>query len=432
MNSILALGSKALSMAISLVCGVLTTRLILGEADVPSYALYSLLVGLPAMLSFTDLGSGAVVVNAIATSDGPRRDPRVVASLTSVGRILVGFSVATMVINMVLLLSGAWTALLGDAGSLRNADLAAFSCLSVFCVGVPVGIWVRIQLGLRRNHVIILLQALISPMNLLLVWVILQMPQGSGHSYVALGSFVSSLLVSVIGFSLTARGTHPLVLNAVRRVFRFREFPSVQVMHVGWPMLAQLISSPIAFASQRYILAQSGSQHDVAEYGVAAQVFFALNGLVMAAGVALWPQYANRRHRGELRRGPFLLSFAFAAGIATATALVVVFAPWIFPFITSGRVVVSLATLLSFGMMMTLQAAIYPMGMFIMDEPGIRFQVAPALLMAAATVALAVPLTPLLGTIGPLLANSISIFVFQLIPFYIYINRNRDRLLSAG
>ncbi|PJI52256.1 hypothetical protein CTI14_45325, partial [Methylobacterium radiotolerans] len=40
--------------------------------------------------------------------------------------------------------------------------------------------------------------------------------------------------------------------------------------------------------------------------------FFALNGLVMAGGLALWPHFARMRHQGDLRRGPFLLSALFA------------------------------------------------------------------------------------------------------------------------
>ena len=44
MNSLLALGARAVTMVISLVCGVITTRMILGETDVDHYALYTLLI----------------------------------------------------------------------------------------------------------------------------------------------------------------------------------------------------------------------------------------------------------------------------------------------------------------------------------------------------------------------------------------------------
>src|SRR4051794_6821820 len=102
MNSVLALGAKALTMVVSLICGVLTTRLVLGDAGVECYALFSMLTSLPSLLSFTDLGAGAVVVNGIATSDDIRHDRKLSYQLTSVGRILVGFAVATMLVNTTL------------------------------------------------------------------------------------------------------------------------------------------------------------------------------------------------------------------------------------------------------------------------------------------------------------------------------------------
>jgi O-antigen/teichoic acid export membrane protein len=65
-----------------------------------------------------------------------------------------------------------------------------------------------------------------------------------------------------------------------------------------------------------------------------------------------------------------------------------------------------------------------------MDEPGIRFQVAPALLMAGSTLLLSIVLTPHLGAIGPLLGNSFAVLAFQVIPFIFYIRRHRERLYS--
>jgi hypothetical protein len=70
--------------------------------------------------------------------------------------------------------------------------------------------------------------------------------------------------------------------------------------------------------------------------------------------------------------------------------------------------------------------------MFIMDKPGIRFQVAPALLMALSTVVLTILFAPALGVVGPLLANAVSVAVCQIVPFTIYTRRNRDRLYGQA
>ena len=419
-------------MVISLVCGVITTRMILGETDIQHYALYSLLITIPSLLTFTDLGSGAVLVNAVATSDDIRTDRRLRLQITSVGRVLLMFATGLMLINTVLLVTGGWRALFGDAGAIPGAALAAFLCVTLFSLSITLGVWFRILLGQRRNHIVILVQGMISPVTLGGVWLMLTFGGRDFDSYLAIASYGASLFSAIVGFALVTRSTAPLIPDALRMLLRFRSVRGVRVMDVGWPMLAQMVTYPIAVGSQRYVLAQFGTPTDVAEYGVAGQVFFALNGLVMAAGVALWPQFARLRHKGELRRGPFLLSLIFAGAIAAATFLVWWVSPWLFGFITQGELEVRTLTIFAFGCMIMLTAAVYPLGMFIMDKPGIRFQVVPTLAMATVSIILSLVLTPILGIVGPLIGVSFALIVCQIIPYSIYIHRHRERLLGTG
>lgn len=153
MNSLLALGARALTMVVSLVCGVITTRMILGETDIQHYALYSLLITIPSLLTFTDLGSGAVLVNAVATSDDIRTDRRLRLQVTSVGRILLMFATGLMLINTVLLVTGGWRALFGDAGAIPgrrsppscaspcSACRSPWACGSASCSGSGATTW---------------------------------------------------------------------------------------------------------------------------------------------------------------------------------------------------------------------------------------------------------------------------------------------------
>nr|WP_157797347.1 hypothetical protein [Microbacterium barkeri] len=80
--------------------------------------------------------------------------------------------------------------------------------------------------------------------------------------------------------------------------------------------------------------------------------------------------------------------------------------------------------------MIMLTAAVYPLGMFIMDKPGIRFQVIPTLAMAAVSIVLSLVLTRVLGIVGPLLGVAFALVVCQVIPYAIYIHRHRERLLA--
>jgi O-antigen/teichoic acid export membrane protein len=430
-NSLLALGARATTMIVSLVCGVLTTRLALGSAGVEYYAIYTVLIGIPALLAFTDLGTGAVLVNSVATDDRYRRSPKVRGELRSVWRIMISFATVTMAVNTLLLVTGGWSVVLGTAGQLRGAQLAAFVSLTIFCIAIPLGVWTRILLGMRRNHIVILLQGLISPLTLLSVWILLTLGTEAVYPFLVVGSFFATAFVGFLGFTLTARMTQPLIGDSARYLLAPRRHPGLPVMDVGWPMLAQLLSPPIAVSTQRLVLAQWGTQAQVAEYGVAGQVFFALQGLVLAAGVALWPLYARRRAHGTLQHGPAVQSLIFGGSVAIATLLIWVLGPWIFGFITDGTLEVTGPTILSFGLMITCIATAYPLGMFIMDKPGLRFQVAPTLIMAFGSLGLSILLVQALGTPGPMLANSIAMILCQIIPFAVYIHLHRARLLST-
>lgn len=431
MSVLLALAARAVSMAISLVCGVLTVRLILGGPGVEYYALYTLVASLPGLISFSDLGSGAVLVNSIAVSDTPRADTKIRAQLTTVGRIMVGFAGSGMILNSILYLTGAWKPILGEAGGIAGADLAAFVSLTVFCLGIPLGIWQRVLLGLHKNHWIILIQAAQGPLNLVFVWLLVSFAPPSAGTFLALSSMVSGFVIAAIGFGFALTALSPLLGRAVRDIPRLRSVRGVRVMHVGWPMLVQLVSAPLSVALLRYILAQSGTTHDVAEYGAVGQVFFAINGVVAAGGLALWPLFTRSRSRGTLSRGPYAIAGVFAVGAAAICAVVWAVSPWLFAFITDGTLDVSGSTVLAFGLMVVCQAALYPLGMFLMDEAGIRFQMIPVALMTISTIVMAPLITPILGAAGPVLANAGSVLVFQIVPFVIYIMRHRERLMGS-
>lgn len=431
MTPVKSLGARAITTIVSFVCGVLTIRLITGGAGAEAYALYGLLTALSAVLPFADLGAGAAVVNTAAVSQDVRRDRTLLDQVTSVERILLCSAGIGLVADAVLLVSGGWKALFGSVGDLPGAEVAAFVCFAVFCLQLPLGIWVRLQLGMHRNHVVILLQGLVSPLTLLGVWLMLQLLGPAGHPMLAVASFASALLVALAGTVLTAVATRPLIASAFRRAWRPRRYPGVRVMDVGWPMLVQLLSYPVAVSTQRYVLAQSGTHLEQAEFTAANQVFNALVMLISAAGVPLWPMYAKRRSEGALTRGPWPLSLMFAGGIVLAVAAVWVVGPWLFGFASHGEFEVHTATILWFGATVVCQALLYPLGMFIMDKAGMRFQMVPTALMALTSFGLAVLLTPSFGIPGLLAANVIAVVCCQIVPFALYIHRHRARLLGG-
>ena len=432
MSALRSTAARLITMVISLVCGILSARLILGEAGVQYYALVSLLIALPSLVSFSDLGAGAVIVNSVAASRDIRNDLPLRRQVTTVARVILAFAGTAAIIDVLLYVTGGWQLVLGSAGSVPNAALAAFVCVLVFCLTVSLGLWQRILLGLGRNPIVILLQGLISPLSLLIVWILLTVHDPVVQSFLALGTFLATFIVAVTGTLVADRMSAPLLRVAAAEVLHPRRYPGARVMDVGWPMFAQLLAAPLSLTLPRYILAQSATHEELAQYAIAGQVFFALQALIGAAGVTLWPAFAKARAAGRITRGPFLISLLFGAGAAAVSLFVLLIGPWFFAIVSKDEVVVDTPIVLAFGLMITLQALLYPLGMFIMDKPGIRFQVAPALLMALSTVVLTILFAPALGVVGPLLANAVSVAVFQIVPFTIYIRRNRDRLYGQA
>lgn len=426
-----ALLARALTTFTSALFGVLTARMILGESSVEYYTAYALITTLPALILFSDLGSGAVLVNTIAASSDPDRDPQVEVTITAVGRVMLGFATVVMAISVIGYFTGLFELLLGDTGRLPNAGLAAFLCLATFALTVPLGIWPRVLLGLQRNHLTVLIQGLAPPANFGFVWAILNLGSGA-HIMLAMSFYLSAFVVALIGTLIAGRLLPTALLRGARRIPWPRRFPGVRVMDVGWPMLAQMLSAPLSLTSQRFVLAQFAPTAVVAEYTAAAQVFLSFMGMINAAGLALWPQFAKQRAAGTLQGGPGRFSVVFGAAAALVmTGICLVSGP-LFAFTTNDQITVGPAALVGFSAMVVFQAVLYPLGMFIMDKPGIRFQMIPTLTMALGSLGLAVVLTPALGLIGPIVGNCAAVLLAQIIPFSLYIRRHRDRLMGVA
>ncbi|MFT3877006.1 MAG: hypothetical protein QM708_11385 [Propioniciclava sp.] len=410
--------------------GILTARMILGDAGIEFFALYALITTLPALMQFQDLGAGAALVNAIATRKEGDPEQAIASTLMSVWRIMICFSGVVLIVNLVLFLTGGWSFVLGEAGSLDGARLAAFSCISVWAISVPMGIWQRVLLGLNKNYLIILIQGVIPPLNFVFVWLILQGGPAM-YAFAGMATYLSTFVVAVTGLAVAVRQIWGASLLAVRQVWFPKRYPGVRVMDVGWPMMAQMLSTPLSISAQRYVLAQSATTVQVAEYTAAAQIYLSLLGMISAAGVALWPSFARQRAAGTLRTSPYRLSIYFAVACTAALAMFFLVRDPVFWFTTKGEVHVQASTAIAFSLMLIAQAALYPLGMFIMDVQGIRFQVAPTLIMAFSSLFLSILVTPTMGAIGPLLSNVVCVVFAQVIPFSIYIHRNRARLWQS-
>lgn len=422
--------AKIVVLGLSGVLAVLTTRLIIGDFGIDAYAQYGLLTSMALLLPFADLGMSAAVINAVAGSDSPRTDPRVRRTLVSALRILLAATGVITLVAIGLTAFDSWPWLLGE-GLLDGGGTAAFVCLVVFGATLPLGVGQRILTGLGRNHTQIIAGSLAAPFVLIAVFLISR--SGGGGNYLAVVSYLASALVAAVCLCLASRAIRPQVRAAVVDVPRLRSERGLEVMNVAWPMLAQMLALPVALQTDRLLLSHLSGVSDLAQYNLAAQLFGLILQTIGAAGIALWPIFARARSSSVVH-SPLPLAAAFLIGGLGLAAVLALVLPVVTPIVSDGRISLDPALVIGFVVFVGAQAAKYPLGMYMTDVPGLRFQVLPIVLMVPLNLAISWLLIGPLGAAGPIIGSAVAVTACQVGPnlWYVVRDMNRRRTVAAA
>ncbi|MDR7382454.1 lipopolysaccharide biosynthesis protein [Promicromonospora iranensis] len=400
--------------------GMVTARLVIEHYGLGAYAQYGLLASLPALVPFADLGMAAVVVNVVASSERPADDPEVRRTLTSAFRVLLVSGIIIAAVGVAFGLLGLWPTLLGP-GLLDGGGLAATVCVAVLGLALPCGMGARILVGLGRNPLQVALTGLTAP--LVMVGVLLLMALGdAGGNLLAVASYGASATVATVLLVTASRLLRPQVGKAFRDVPRLRSVPGVRVIDVAWPMLVQMVSLPIAMQTGRILLSHQATSVDLARYNLAAQLFGVVLAAVSTAGLALWPHFARARAR-SVRASPFRASLVFVAVGAVLAAALSGLLPLVVPLVTGGALRLGVPLVAAFVVFTLLQAAKYPVGMFMTDAAGLRAQVLPIVLMVPLNLGLSWWFIAPLGAAGPVWASCVSVLVCQVVPNALWTRR---------
>ncbi|WP_026075165.1 lipopolysaccharide biosynthesis protein [Cellulomonas massiliensis] len=419
---------KVLVLGLSGVLGIVTSRLILSHFGEAAYAQYGLISALPNLLPFADLGIGAAVVNAIAESADPRRDVVVRRTMTSALRILLCSGGVIAVVSVVLGVTGVWPAILGD-DLLPGTGAVAMWSMVLFGLALPFTIGQRTLIGLGRNPAQIATQALVAPFIMLAV--VVTLAAGWSGTVLPLWSYVAAALVSVLCFLIARRLLGPQLGASVRDVPRRRAVPGVRVMHVAGPMLVQMIALPIAMQTDRLLLSHLATTTELARYNLASQFFGIVLQTISAAGVALWPIFAKHRSTGTIR-SPFAAMWAFTGAALLVAGVLCAVLPWLTAFVSDGRITLPWQLVVAFVAFVAVQAAKYPLGMYMTDAAGLRFQVPPILVLVPANLALSWALIGPLGAAGPVVGSTVTVLLCQVLPNVWYVRRDLRRRREAA
>ena len=416
-------GVRLLVLPVSALLGIVVTRLVIDEYGTDAFAQYGLLVGIGALLPFTDLGMSAAVMNAVGASDDAARDDRVRRVLTTALRVLLCSAAVLTALAALVTVLGLWPTLLGDGLLPGSGPEVAFCCFVLIALAMPLGVGQRLLAGLGRNHLSIAVLGLQTPLVLgallLLMW--LDVPIGPAVATLAFGA---TLLLSLACTLLAGRVLRPLLGQAVRAVPRVRSVPGARVGDVAWPTLVQMIALPIAMQTDRLVLSHHADSGALAEYNLASQMFTPIWALVSAAGVTLWPVFARARARGE-DSSPVPMAWAFG-GLGAAMGLVVaLLSPFLAELASGGRIELPLPLVVSFAVLMTLQALKYPLGMYMTDAVGLRFQAAMLVAVLPLNVGLSWYLAGTLGAAGPVIGSAVGVGLSQVVANFLFVRHRR-------
>jgi O-antigen/teichoic acid export membrane protein len=408
-------GAKLLVLPVTAAFSLVTTRIIVTSTGAEGYAQYGLLVSLTALLPFLDLGLGAAVTNAVAGSANPKADLRVRATLVTAIRALLISSVILLVFTLLATATGLWPRLLGAGLIGPSGSNAAGVSLALLAVTVPMALGQRILNGLQRNHIQIVLVALQAPITCLLVGLSATVSIGTWAPPVA---FYVSLLLSTGLTAIAARKlSSPMLTGIARDVFARRSPHGPRPTGTAVPMLIVMIGLPLALQSDRLVLSHAATSADLAQYTAVAQLFIPVWALISVTGIALWPVYARSRGRRlDPGHSPARLSLVFAGATAGICFLIGLLTQWLVALMTRGEVVVQVGTIVAFGCLMVAQAAQYPMGMFLTDPAGLRFQALTVAALLPLNLALSVALAMKLGAQGPVWASAVTVLTCQVLP----------------
>jgi O-antigen/teichoic acid export membrane protein len=198
-------------------------------------------------------------------------------------------------------------------------------------------------------------------------------------------------------------------------------------------MLVQMIALSIAMQTDRLLLSHLTQGTELAQYNLASQLFGFELQTIAAAGITLWPIYARARAERRIESPLRLTLWFMLGGLALGLALAAL-TPWLVAFISSGKLILDPWLIGGFVAFVALEAAKYPVGMYMTDQRGLTFQVWPILVSVPLNLGLSWWLIGVVGAGGPIIGSAISVALCQVIPDLWYVNRDlgaRRRLRRA-
>jgi hypothetical protein len=126
------------------------------------------------------------------------------------------------------------------------------------------------------------------------------------------------------------------------------------------------------------------------------------------------------------------MAAGFAAAGAAACVTISLASGWLARVASDGRIEIPTGVLVAFSVFMVCQAAKYPLGMFMTDAAGLRYQAVMIVVMLPINLGVSIVLAARFGTVGPIIGSTVGVFFFQVVANWLYVRRTLARRHGIG
>ena len=145
----------------------------------------------------------------------------------------------------------------------------------------------------------------------------------------------------------------------------------------------------------------------------------------------MWPQFARVRAAGRVE-SPFRPMAVFSGVALGLGAVMGLLAPWAARVLSDGAIALPAMLVAAYAAYVAVEAAKQPLGMYMTDPRGLRFQMLPVLVLVPMNFVISWALIAPMGAAGPIMGSLIAVVICQILPYSWWVRRDLDRRLRPG
>jgi O-antigen/teichoic acid export membrane protein len=406
--------SRAISLAVSFLCTVVTVRVTLDQFGPTIFGAISLLSTLLALLPFADLGLGVALTNLVVEEKHGLHDGKVqigyastIWTLTVVGVTTVGLSLLTSALDY-------WPKLLGQSMELlANSELYMPIYSVLFALWLLGGPAYRLLYGQGRSSLVMLLQGVIPILTL--VGTVIAATLHFNPYFFAFVPLVSTIIVSTLAHFLAMHsiagsfGARYLIPPWKVRAKEYKRF-----LKTGLGGLGLVAGTAILLQSDRLIASFRSDPEELAKIAILLPLYAAIQSVLGAFGSYLWPHYAAVSIRGPIPRQLIKKHSAAFTVVGLIFAIAFLAASQLYMALIGYSNVGTMVVLLMLSTLVIVQSAHLVPSSIAMRSASIAPLSVASLAGAALKIVLAWAFIPSLGAAGAIGATVIAVVLIQI------------------